>query len=134
MNHQTARCIVCCWPVCHSTTPVFLKAAVMFARVNEMSEASLIMPGRLCIEIVFPGLLNSQLFLCHFRFEWPHHCYIQWLESACALRWEGIHVSAILSMVKHCVKCAMAHVMVKKYHDGFFFATVSIFLDVFQHF
>ena len=80
LNHQTARFIVLYWPFCNSRTfkilisintvmskghtPTFLKLAVFFSPVNRRSKASLIIPGRLCIEIVFPGLLSSQLFGC----------------------------------------------------------------------
>ena len=116
-------------------TPVFLKLAVMFAEVNERSKASLIIPGRLCIEIVFPGLLSSQLScLCHFYFEWPHHFYIWWLESVSAVSWEGAKDNAILSTIQYCINCAVVCMIVEKYQDGLFFATASIFLDVLQHF
>ena len=43
-------------------TPVSLKPAVIFPWVNERSKASLIIPGRLCIEIFCPALFNSKLF------------------------------------------------------------------------
>jgi len=100
-------------------TPFYLKLAVFFASENWRSKASLIIPLRLCIEIVFPGLLSSQLFcFCHFCFEWPHCLYIQWLESVSALRWEGASDNTILSTVKYCIKFAMVFMIVETYQDG----------------
>jgi hypothetical protein len=106
-------------------TPVFLKLAVTFARVNERSNAFLIIPGGLCIDIVFSwiGQQPATLFLCPFGFEWPPHCYIQWLEWVSAVRWEGTHDSAIHSAVKYCIKGTMAVVIVEKDHN----ATASFF-------
>lgn len=116
-------------------TPFLLKLAVFFAPENWSSKASLIILLRLCIEIVFPGLLSSQLFcLCHFCFEWPHCSYIQWLESVSALRWEDASDNTILSTIKYCIKFAMVFMIVETYQDGVFFATANILLDVLQHF
>jgi len=80
------------------------------------------------------GLLSSHLFcLCHFCFEWPHYYYIHWLESVSAVRWEGAN-DVILSTLKYCIKFAVVFIIVKKYQDGFFFATGNILLDVLQYF
>ena len=115
-------------------TAFILKLAVMFSPVNGRSKASLLIPLRLCIEIDFPGLLSSQLFcLCHFCFEWSHHSYIQWLESVIAVRW-GSANDAMLCTMKYCIQFAMVFMVVKKYQDGFLFATANILLDVLQHF
>jgi len=64
----------------------------------------------------------------------PHY-YIQWLESVSEVGWEGAN-DAILSTVtiKYCIKFAVVFMIVKKYQDGFFFATANILLDVLQYF
>jgi len=40
----------------------------------------------------------------------------------------------ILSTIKYCIRFAMVFMIVKKYQDGFFFATANILLDVLQQF